>query len=695
MTHDYLRRVYWWVAAAMMVAVVAGLAANAWFSHRTFERALVPEMMRKAVTVGTSVRGLMLKAVEHGIDFRRLHGVDEAFEEIRSENPDIAYLAVTDMQGRVLYHRFTAPAGIDRYFQSNRAGSGDASTMTRVADQYVTAIEIAGPVAPLGRLHIGIDSGFVGDIIVEMMFDVLVILVVALFFTLELLHFIAGARLGAGLQAIAGIVERGGSGDFVRVPGVAGAGDFRRLRRTLDAILERVNGSYLALARDLEAAQSGLVRISAAQLDEARLACASLREHFRFGSARGDGAVDRTTCERIRAPLFAFILAEELTRPFLPGYAHALLVPIPGISPDIVVGLPIVVFMLVVALGQPHIGAFVARHGQRKALMVGATIASLGLVGTSFAVTVIDLMLWRALCAVGYATVFVGAQAFVLDNTSMADRSKGFAIFVGSIMVATVCGPSIGGILADNVGPRVTLLVAAAIAALSILAIRMLPRDTPSTTEPPRPPQLADVGRLMLNGRFMTLTAVAAMPAKIVLTGICFYLVPLYMIAVGSSQAMAGRILMTYAVVMVIVAPIMATFARDRAAREWLVGGGLIVSGLGGVLFTFDGAIHTVFLAIFLVGIGQAMSITAQSALVGEHCSEEVARYGDHTVYGVYRLLERLGNAAGPLIAAGLLVLWGHRQGFIAIGALTVVCGVLFLLLSKRRTQPVPDLALR
>ena len=38
------------------------------------------------------------------------------------------------------------------------------------------------------------------------------------------------------------------------------------------------------------------------------------------------------------------------------------------------------------------------------------------------------------------------------------------------------------------------------------------------------------------------------------------------------------------------------------------------------------------------------MSISAQSALVSEHCQPEIERLGEGTVYGVYRLLERLEN---------------------------------------------------
>jgi MFS family permease len=80
-----------------------------------------------------------------------------------------------------------------------------------------------------------------------------------------------------------------------------------------------------------------------------------------------------------------------------------------------------------------------------------------------------------------------------------------------------------------------------------------------------------------------------------------------------------------------------------------------------------------------LVGAGQALSISAQSALVSEHCGAPIAQLGEGAVFGVYRLLERLGNAAGPLLAAGLVMAYGYRSGFIALGGFVCLCGLLFV----------------
>jgi MFS family permease len=172
----------------------------------------------------------------------------------------------------------------------------------------------------------------------------------------------------------------------------------------------------------------------------------------------------------------------------------------------------------------------------------------------------------------------------------------------------------------------------------------------------------------------------------------CFYLVPLYLLSVGSTQAVAGRVLMTYGVIMVVMMPVAAKLATTRRRMELLVGMGLVTSGVGGLLLLVGSHVLLVFAAVFLVGLGQSLSIAAQSALVREHCDVEVAKMGEPAVYGVYRLLERLGNAVGPIIAALLVLAVGYRSSFVVTGAAVACCGLLFLLLTllTRRSKTEP-----
>jgi MFS family permease len=683
---NYLWRIYWRLAGVIMVCVVIALAVVSYYSHSVFDRELVPETEQKAATVGASVRALLLKATGYGIDFGQLYGVEQTFADVFEENPEFAYMAVTNTEGNVLYARGTEPIGARTHFrnpvvlQIAHETSSDLSKAARVGMQYIVSMPINDRGKPMGVLHVGIDAAFVDHVLLEVLLDVVVVLVVSLFFTLELLNFMAGARLASGLGEFARQVDRMHSGDFTATARLRANDEIGRLLRRIDSAIDHLNVRYEFLVGEVQDKIRAATGARRDALRPAQQALEQLGKRMRFGSAPEAVETDEMNLNRIRAPLFAFILAEELTRSYLPSYVNQLLVAIPGVSPQVVIGLPIMLFMLIVALGQPYLGSWSERVGRRKAMLVGAIVATVGFTGTALAYNLYDLILWRSLCALGYAMVFVAAQGYVLDRTGHENRAQGFALFIGAIMVATVCGPSIGGILADNIGYRMSFAVSAVMSLVSILAITRLPTQDarPAAAKPTRPPRMREIVALATSRRFMTLTGLAAIPAKIILTGVCFYLVPLYIVSIGNTSAMAGRMLMVYAVMMVLIVPLSASLSDATMRRDRYVSVGLIISGLSGLLLLVSDSFLVLFGVVFLLGLGQALSIAAQSALVAEHCQNEIRVYGHDAVYGVYRLLERLGNAMGPLLASLLVIFWGYQGAFVALSALVLFCGIAF-----------------
>jgi MFS family permease len=696
---NYLWRIYWRLAGVIMVCVVVALAVVSYFSHRVFDRELVPETEQKAATVANSVRALVLKATSYGVPFQELYGVDQTFGEVFEENPEFTYAAITDIDGNLLFQRGREPEGAREYFRAPAVLAVGLDPMatwkaTRVGGQYFIAMPISSD-KPLGILHMGIDAKFVDNVLLEVLLDVVVVLVVSLFFTLELLNFMAGARLASGLGEFGQQVERMRTGDFTATARIRANDEIGRLLRRIDAAIDHLNVRYEFLVGELEEKLRTATGPRREALKPAMAALEGIRARFRFGSAPASAEGDEMNLNRIRAPLFAFILAEEMTRSYLPTYVNQLLVPIPFLSPQVVIGLPIILFMLIVALGQPYLGSWSERVGRRRAMLIGASIATVGFAATSLAFNLFDLLLWRSLCALGYAMVFVAAQGYVLDRTGHANRAQGFALFIGAIMVATVCGPSIGGILADNIGFRLSFAVSGVMALISILAIARLPstdvRTPAATARATRAPRMREIMALVFNKRFMTLTGLAAVPAKVILTGVCFYLVPLYIVSIGNTSAMAGRMLMVYAVMMVMIVPLSASLSDNSMRRDRYVSIGLIISGLSGMLLLVSDSFLVLFGVVFLLGLGQAMSIAAQSALVAEHCHEEIRIYGHDAVYGVYRLLERLGNAMGPLIASLLVLVWGYQGAFVAISGMVLVCGIAFTIATRGLdVEPLP-----
>lgn len=356
----------------------------------------------------------------------------------------------------------------------------------------------------------------------------------------------------------------------------------------------------------------------------------------------------------MRAPLFLFLVAEDLSRSFLPVYSSDMSMSFSGLDVQFVQGLPITLFMLVVGMSQPVFGRLSERFGRRNVLLSAALIAAASHLGAAWSESLIALLGSRALAGVAWGLAFVAAQGVVLDHTQGERRTRGLAFFVGTIMVASVCGPSIGGILAEGIGMRATWEVAAVVAlcAAGLVVWRMPVEPARARTPPVR---WQDFVTLLSNRRFLTLLISAAMPAKIALIGFCFYLVPLYVPELGGNATLSGCALMLYGVVMVLAVPLFARHAGPVAARGRFVAGGLVISALAGLAPLVVPGVTAVAVLVVLLGLGQAMSIAPQVAMVTDVCRDEVARLGEGAVLGVYRLVERLGNVLGPLFAGALL----------------------------------------
>ena len=339
--------------------------------------------------------------------------------------------------------------------------------------------------------------------------------------------------------------------------------------------------------------------------------------------------------------------------------------------------------MLIVAIGQPYLGAWSERVGPpaRDAGRRGRRHRRLR--GHRARRQRLDLLLWRSLCALGYAHG-VRRRAGLRARPHRPRRTARRASRCSS---ARSWWPRCAARRSAASWPT-TSATAPTFGVAAVLAVRLDPRDPAAAAATPAPRGAPR------HARRRTLREIVALrlqpplhdghraggdagqdPAhrRVLLPGAAVHRVDRQHAGDGRAHAdglrggdgadrAAGR------------GP-----ARDRrdAPRAAAWRSGWCISGLGGLLLLSVGSFLVVFGVVFLLGLGQALSIAAQSALVGEHCQEEIARYGDDAVYGVYRLLERLGNALGPLLgepAGGALRL--PRAPSSRISALVLVCGL-------------------
>jgi Na+/melibiose symporter-like transporter len=142
---------------------------------------------------------------------------------------------------------------------------------------------------------------------------------------------------------------------------------------------------------------------------------------------------------------------------------------------------------------------------------------------------------------------------------------------------------------------------------------------------------------------------------------------------------------------MVLLVPFFASLADRWDMRAPFVGFGGLVAGSSAFLVLVGGD-ETIPIALLLLGLGlgQAISIAPLSGLVGE-LGRELPKVSENSVYGIFRLVERTGNALGPLIAGALLGTYGFSSTVMMIGGATAICAVSFGALIWLVRQPTID----
>lgn len=682
------------IVTVAVLLVAAGAAS--WLSLRSFDPLFQPELARKAQTVG----GLLAAQIDRGLGVRipldRMAGLDALLAAEVDRHDDIAYIAVTDPAGRIVATAGKPLAGLSSVPAGRLSGPADGRLVSGFVD---VENPLGGAGASAGALHVGIDSAFLAKASTDLALDVLSVVIVSVLLIFEVLQLVVNLAMRRVLT-LRLLADRAEEGDFrATLPVItepagaqaAGANDDRALEGGVRTALDGVNARHAGLAARVAELRHRLGNDDP-RVDRAEAGLAALASRFRFRDPQS-ATPPPTPLNLVflRLPVFLFCLSEELSRPFLPAYAKSFAGEVPWLTPDMVVSLPITLFMLIWALSQPGGARFSERWGRARSFTIGALLGSVSLALTAYAGSLFELMLWRCLTALGYGLVLITAQGIVVDHTTPRNRAAGMAMFIGALLAAGVCGPVGGGIIADQAGFRATFLLGAVLALGSGLSVSLLLLRGRSAARPagaaPRP-AMGSALPLFRDFRFSALMLLSAIPTKIASTAFLFCLVPLLLTADGATKAEIGRVQMMYFVAFILVSPLAASLSDRWQARRGFIAAGGIGTLASCLPIVATQALWGPPLAIALFGLSQALVGAPQLTLVSQ-----IAREGglqETAAIGWYRLIERLGGALGPVTAMAVAVATSYREAMLGIGLLCGASALLFWILFRTGRPATP-----
>jgi MFS family permease/HAMP domain-containing protein len=654
----------------LVVLVTTMLALSAlllsWFALRHFREELPPQMARTVTAVSHSAAGVLEKAYEYGVPLDKMAGTVEFLDAVRKDNLDIAYILVSDARDRILFQSGYADLADRPDLELDRRTSSDVTTAA-FGNYYDTSVPLVFKHQWVGTLHLGQAAALARHKMQDVAWDVVTVLVVASLIAIELLRFVLTFVIATPAAVTRDFLARVRQGDFSAYLPDDRLGGIGQLSARLNAIVARINERYRALqAHAIDAASGPGERIAT------RLA------GYRFHAAGERTTLYAAAVDHIRWPFFLLIFADSLSLSFFPVFVGQFYSPSFGMAKSVVVGLPISIFMFTWALSMPWAGSLSDRVGHRKAFIVGAAITTAGLVLTANAHSLWDLLAWRSVTALGYGLVFITSQSYVTNNTPAHQRTRGMAVFLSSFFAGSLAGSAIGGILADRLGHQATILFSGALSAAAALFVLRFLRANPHQGPVKKKLTLRDFKLLLQNKKFVAITFLAAIPAKIALTGFLYYSVPLYLKLLGNNQSTTGRIMMAYGLAIIALSPFVAKLADRVGKLGWFISVGGYSSALAMFIVYYFESTAGLLVSVTLLGVAHSIGVSPQMPLISDLCKDVVREVGAGTVTGIFRLIERLGNVLGPLISGLLISQFGFNGAFLGIGLLCLTCVTCF-----------------
>ena len=413
---------------------------------------------------------------------------------------------------------------------------------------------------------------------------------------------------------------------------------------------------------------------------------------------------EETLLNLVKPVFFVAIFIENLTYSFLPQYVDQIVM-IGGIS-STYLSLPFITYYAFFALALIPAGHMAEQVSPRRLMWFGMLLSALGLGLLAMPDDIIMVILARAISGLGQGILFIAVQTYILMTASPSKRTQGVSIIVFGFQGGMISGLAIGSLLVPYMGERGVFLLSAAFGiAMAIYIVAMVPSIMPTITgKSSLTSTIRALGRNMAlvsrSLKFLKTILLVGIPAKMVLTGVIIFALPLLLSQKKYFQEDIGQIIMLYGVCVLLSTHYVSRWV-DRVGQSHIVlFWGSMISGLGLVLIglaDWEGFAQlsnreNFSTTILIVGVAiTGLSHGMINAPVVTHIAESnlAEKIGPSTATATYRLMERIGHIAGPVLIGQLFIIGGQDAMVLAwIGGIIMIFGLMFIIGSAQPRSP-------
>jgi predicted MFS family arabinose efflux permease len=324
-------------------------------------------------------------------------------------------------------------------------------------------------------------------------------------------------------------------------------------------------------------------------------------------------------------------------------------------------------------------------------LIAGAIIFTISIFSMIFTENFYILFLIRALAGLGQGMVFSGIQSYILDNSSSKEKTKGTAIIVYGYNAGMLSGTAIGGLLVKSIHPEGVFGIYFLISLFLICYIYLFIQDTKISSDKPKNyigffDIFKNMKYVIKDLKFIKGIIFVGIPTKIVLGGVMIFSMPLLLNKAGYVNDDIGQMLIFYSLG-VLGSSIFSSRLADKSQNaKFVLQIGTFMSAIGLILMGSSGSFEgdffktiSIISGILILGIAHGfIHAPIVSYITEAKCTDKI---GVFTTVAIYRFVERMGHAMGPIVLSSVLIF--SNQNMVAIqftGVVILIFGLLFSL---------------
>lgn len=339
----------------------------------------------------------------------------------------------------------------------------------------------------------------------------------------------------------------------------------------------------------------------------------------------------------------------------------------------------VAIYSLTNMIGNIFGGDWIDRYGRKRMLFWGMFAGIIILLLYPIAQTAEQLFFIRLFHGLAGGLLIPAAFAYVGDISKAGTRGKTMALTGGSIGIAAITGPALGGIMASKSEIEYVFLFVAILFMISCFLIWKYIEESYQPTEK-RHFKISEFIPLLKHP--LVIQASLAAFALMISNGTIAFALPLKVEEMGMSSGTTGMLLSIYGIVAIIIFLTPLNKIYDRFSPIILVIIGISLIGAVHIMLNIISILPVTIVLMFIYGIGFAFVFPSMNKIVTE-ASTKVDR---GKAYGIFYAFFSLGAVAGSFVSGATSQMLGLPFLSSAITMLTVAF-LLFILSRKRQSQ--------